>query len=188
MPWCRMLGTWWGTRPCEHTSSVSSLRPRDWGKRVNRSQVESWRSPDEGTRRHQQGLCGSSHSANLVGSIPSTRCWSFLKFYLFIYFGLCWVFVTAHGLLSSCGVRASHCSRSSCCRAQAQSSVVVSMGLGAPWHVESSWTRNRTHVPAMGRQILKHWTPRAVLNQIFRASPVNCSQNKTQTPSQPPRP
>ena len=32
------------------------------------------------------------------------------------------------------------------------------MGLVAPWHVESSQTRDRTHVPCIGRRIPNHWT------------------------------
>ena len=34
------------------------------------------------------------------------------------------------------------------------------MSLVTPQHVESSKTRNRTHVPCIGRQILNHWTTR----------------------------
>ena len=42
------------------------------------------------------------------------------RFFLInIYFWPCWVFVTAHGLLSSCSSQAPHCSGFSCCRAQA---------------------------------------------------------------------
>ena len=33
-----------------------------------------------------------------------------------------------------------------------------SAGLVAAWPVESSWTRDRTCVPSVGRQILNHWT------------------------------
>ena len=36
------------------------------------------------------------------------------------------------------------------------------MGLVAPWHVESSWTRARTRVPCIGRQILNHCATREV--------------------------
>ena len=36
------------------------------------------------------------------------------------------------------------------------------MGLAAPWHVESSQTRDQTSVPCIGRQILNHWTTRKV--------------------------
>ena len=32
------------------------------------------------------------------------------------------------------------------------------MGLAAPQHVESARTRDQTHVPCIGRQILNHWT------------------------------
>ena len=31
-------------------------------------------------------------------------------------------------------------------------------GLVALWHVGSSWTRDGTHVPCIGRQILNPWT------------------------------
>ena len=34
------------------------------------------------------------------------------------------------------------------------------MGLVAPWHVGSSWTRDRTSVPCSARWILNHWTTR----------------------------
>ena len=36
------------------------------------------------------------------------------------------------------------------------------MGLDVPWRVESSWTRDQTHVPRVGRQILNHCTTREV--------------------------
>ena len=32
------------------------------------------------------------------------------------------------------------------------------MGLVAPQHVKSSWTRDQTHVPSLDRQILNYWT------------------------------
>ena len=44
-------------------------------------------------------------------------------------------------------------------RAQAQQWY---MGLVALWHVGSSRTRDRTHVPCIGRWILNHWTTREV--------------------------
>ena len=37
-------------------------------------------------------------------------------------------------------------------------SVGVAHGLTALWHAGSSWTRNLTRVPCIGRQILSHWT------------------------------
>ena len=37
-------------------------------------------------------------------------------------------------------------------------------GLVFPWHVSSSWTRDRTCVPCIGRQVLIHCTTREVLS------------------------
>ena len=37
------------------------------------------------------------------------------------------------------------------------------MGLVAPQHVKSSWTRDQTHVPSLDRQILNHGTTMEVL-------------------------
>ena len=80
--------------------------------------------------------------------------------YLF-YVWLSRVFVAAQtssgcreqGLLSSCGVQASHCGGFSSCRAQAlgtQASVGVAQGLRHdPWHVESSCIRDRKASPAL---------------------------------------
>ena len=82
-----------------------------------------------------------------------------------------------------CGAWASHCGVLSCCRAwalgvrasavvahglqSAGSVVVVHMGLVAPWHVGSSRTRARTHVPCIGRRILNHCATREVLSDIL---------------------
>ena len=77
-----------------------------------------------------------------------------------MYFGLCWVvaalrlspvavlrllFVVAslageHGALGRTG------------------SAAVVRGLVAPWLMASSWVRERTRVPCIGRWILNHWT------------------------------
>ena len=46
------------------------------------------------------------------------------------------------------------------------------MGLVAPQLVESSWTRDGTHVPCIGRWILNHWTTREVLLKIFKRFPL----------------
>ena len=35
-------------------------------------------------------------------------------------------------------------------------------GVVAPWHVESSGTKDQTHVPCISRQILIHWTIREI--------------------------
>ena len=41
------------------------------------------------------------------------------------------------------------------------------MGLDALQRVESSWTRDQTPVPCIGRWILYHWTTREVLHVNF---------------------
>ena len=41
------------------------------------------------------------------------------------------------------------------------------MGLVAPWHMESSQTRDQAHVPCTGMQILNHWTTREALHWIL---------------------
>ena len=73
------------------------------------------------------------------------------------------------GLLSSCSVQAFYCGGFSC-RAQAlrthmhqylwlvgfrvRAQYLWHMYLAAPWHVGSSWARNGTRVPCIGRWIL----------------------------------
>ena len=59
--------------------------------------------------------------------------------------------------------QASHYCGLSCCGAQApdvQAQQLWLKGLVTPWHVGSSQTRARTHVPCIGRLILNHCTPR----------------------------
>ena len=86
------------------------------------------------------------------------------------------------GLPSSFSVWASHCAGFSSCKAWARgawhqrlqltgckhglSSCVWHMHLVALRHVESSWTRDQTHVPCIGRQILIHCTTREVQVQF----------------------
>ena len=64
------------------------------------------------------------------------------------------------GLLSSCGAQASHCRGFSFCGAWAQ--YLLRPGLVAPRHVGSSWTRDQTCVPCIGRLILLHCATRKV--------------------------
>ena len=91
--------------------------------------------------------------------------------YVSIYFGcaesslLCTDFSSyaKRGLLPSCSVSAFLCRGFSCCGLQALStSVAVARGSVAPRRVESPHTRDWTHVPCIGRQILNHWTTREV--------------------------
>ena len=78
-----------------------------------------------------------------------------------------------------CNMQASHCGGFSCCRAQAlglTGSVVGSSQAREHWlsscgkqalvalqHVGSSWTRDQTQVPCVGKWILKYRTTRKVL-------------------------
>ena len=65
------------------------------------------------------------------------------------------------GLLASCRVQASHCGGFSCCRPWALglwAQWLWHTGSVAPWHVGSSWTRDRTYVPCIGNWLLNHWT------------------------------
>ena len=84
----------------------------------------------------------------------------FFKNYLFIYFCLCrvllafvWAFSSCGqwGLLSSCSTQGSVVAVEGAWSVQA--SVIVHTGLVATWHVESSWTRVRTRLSCIGRQI-----------------------------------
>ena len=73
--------------------------------------------------------------------------------------------VAAHGF---------HCSGFSCCGARALGHAGFSMwhtASVAPQHVESSWARDRTHVPCIGRWILNQCTTREVLPFLY---PFTC--------------
>ena len=100
-----------------------------------------------------------------------------LFLWLFIYLWLCWLFVAVAWAFSSCseqrllssfGARPSHCSDIS-----SEAMILGLMGFSSysseascPKDL-SSWNRNRTHVPWIGRQILNHQTTREVLFLIF---------------------
>ena len=127
---------------------------------------------------------------SLPWTLASSNEWSWQRpihlFLLFIIFccagsssllmGFLWLLCTGsrHTGFSSCGswaqqllVSAVAAYRLSCCGLR-----VLDCGLGscgytgfaAPWPVQSSQTRDRTHVPYIGRQILIHWTSREVPN------------------------
>ena len=66
---------------------------------------------------------------------------------------VCSVWAASYSVFSYCGAQASVVLQpSSVC------SVVAAHGLSCPETVESSWTRDGTCVPCIGRQILNHWT------------------------------
>ena len=100
------------------------------------------------------------------------NCFLFLKVFIYLllllfYFWLHWLFVAVPNTFSRCLVWASHCSVSSCCRAWALgyvsfSSCVAQTGLVYLQQVESSQTRDQTHVPCIGRWSLNHRTIREV--------------------------
>ena len=86
-----------------------------------------------------------------------------LSFYLFIFL---WPVLGLHclwqvGATLHCSAQASHCSGLSCghrlqaCRLQQ----LWSMGLVAPRHVESSWTRDQICVPALAGELLTSGPP-----------------------------
>ena len=100
--------------------------------------------------------------------LPTGNNWFItLNFFIIYLFWLCWVLVAVlqapascgqQGLLSRCWEWASHCSGFSWCGLQ-------SIGSVAPQHVGSSWSRDRTCFPYLGRRILNHWTTGGVLAQ-----------------------
>ena len=71
----------------------------------------------------------------------------------------------SEGSYSSQSAWASHCGGFFCCRWTQQ---LWHTGLVVLWHVESSWTRDRTHVPCIGRQILNHQITRGSLLLPFK--------------------
>ena len=60
------------------------------------------------------------------------------------------------GLLSSCGLPASHCGGFSSCEARALEHGLMSCGLVALWHVGSSWIRDGIMSPEADSQLLEH--------------------------------
>ena len=67
------------------------------------------------------------------------------------------------GLPSSCSAGASHRGGLFCCRVDPRVHGLSSCGhtgLAALQHVQSSWTKDNTHVPCIGRQILNQCTTR----------------------------
>ena len=102
---------------------------------------------------------------------------------LFGVYGFLWVFVATFKLSlvvvnrllvvvnSCCGAQALHVQLSVAVAHglwSAQASVVVACGLVNPRHVGSSQTRDRTHVPCIGRRILNYWTTREVPACMFK--------------------
>ena len=70
---------------------------------------------------------------------------------------------------SSCGAQAAHCVVTSLVEHGRQQ--LWHMGWATSRHVGSSRTRDRTHVPCTGRQILNHWATREVPAPSFNIKP-----------------
>ena len=68
------------------------------------------------------------------------------------------------GATLCCGAQASHCDAFSCCGTWALGHSGFSIAMQ---HVESSWARNGTNVPCIGRWILNHWITREVRQLIL---------------------
>ena len=113
----------------------------------------------------------------------SEHCLLFLLFssWFFFFFLLYWDFVATHGfslVVMSGGNSSLQC---------VGFSLLWLLTLGrrdssAPWHMRSSRTRDWTHVPCIGRQILSHWTTREVFSWIFILSQVFYLQTEVQAP------
>ena len=87
--------------------------------------------------------------------------WDFVAVWAFYSYGKQGLlFVGVQGLLLFWGTGFRHAGSSSC---SPWAQLLWLMGLVAPRHVESSQTRNWTHVPCIGRQILIHCATREVL-------------------------
>ena len=99
---------------------------------------------------------------NPTTSLPAEICWgkggngTDIFIIIIINFWLCWVFDAMSGL-SLVVVSRGH-------------SLLQCPGLVAPWHVGSSQTRDRTHVPCINRQTSNHWTTREAQTGIFTVS------------------
>ena len=121
----------------------------------------------------------------------------FIYLFILIFFGCVGSLLLPTGFLQlrragstlCCSARASHCGGFSYCRAwapgvgfsscgmqaqqlwlagsRAQSQQLWCMGLVAPRHVGSSWTRARTCAPCIGRWILNHCATSEVPEMIF---------------------
>ena len=172
-PFSDVLGMW-GFQWCEQTSQ-RNLHNYGWNVRECLSAL---------IRRFESTL-------NCTGSL-----YCFLVFLIYVLFfgwavslllhaGFLWLQWTGPTL--HCGARASHCSGFSCCRIQALGRRLQQLwhtGLVAPQHVESSRTRDWTHVPCIGGQILIHCTTSEIHESVF---PLCLAASTSQLHWEPPK-
>ena len=96
----------------------------------------------------KQGLCSATVPGLLTGTVSLRSAWA-----------------PHWDGFSCCGTRALGCVGFSGCNMQAQQ--LWRMGLVAPQHGLSPWTRDQTHVPCIGKWIPIHFTAREVLSKLF---------------------
>ena len=96
------------------------------------------------------------------GGYPLLRCTGFSLRWLLLLLSM----GSRHAGFRSCGAWALRCVGFSSCSTRAQ--WLWRTGFVAPQHVGSSWTRDRTHVPCIGRRILNHWATREVQGVQFK--------------------
>ena len=113
-----------------------------------------------------------------VASIFSMYHCLFKKLIFLIYFCLCWVFtamlsfslvVVSEGcsLVLEYRLRRHRLQYVQLTDSRALGQYLWCTGLVAQWHMGSSQTRDQTHVPSIGRQILNHWATEEVPITVF---------------------
>ena len=81
---------------------------------------------------------------------------------------LLWSTGSRHAGFSSCGSCGTWAQQLRLVGSRAQAQQLWCTGLVALWHVGSSWTRARTRVPCIGRQILNHCATREAPRCYFK--------------------
>ena len=114
-----------------------------------------------------------------------TKSWTWLSYVDFTSLRLSWFHFTAPLLLQSTGSRCMGFNNYSTWVLQFQlagfrawAQQIWCTGLGAPWHVESSQTRDQTCVLCISKQIPIHWATREV-SVVFLNSASSNAQHRT---------
>ena len=154
-------------------SQELELYPESHGLPLKYFKQESdviWFENDTSSSHQEKALAKGTGLATVK---PASHLWQMLSvtfslsvfihslFLNFTYFWLHWVFVAAHGL-SLVAVNRAYFLFSVCGFLIVAASPVQCMGSVAPQRVESSRTRDQTHVPYTVRRVLIHCTTRGV--------------------------
>ena len=134
------------------------------------TEIKAWTSKELFTTSKYKHWC----SKRLMCMSP-WRLPSFIKNYHYLslaVLGLCywlWAFSSCGewGLLSSRGAQVSPGGVFFCCRAWSLGQVGFS---SCSMALESSWAKDWTHVPCIGRQILNHWTTREIQDLFLKSN------------------